>query len=114
HSSPPTPVMNSEMPLVSAEELVRSLTNQRNFYVFACSLRNKIHRHDRRRCDRFFETVYDFWKRSFELRLVDLNCNMPSPQNLRGFRCILQFIILEAIAISDRVSRPRSPMFVHQ
>src|SRR5207248_7655301 len=41
-------VMNSQMPIIDAEQFVRYLTNQDYFHVLSRTFRNKIHLHDRR------------------------------------------------------------------
>ena len=50
-------VMDAEMALVAAEQLVRPLADQRHLDVLARALADEVHRHDRRRGDRLLEAV---------------------------------------------------------
>ena len=102
------------MPLVAAEQFVRSLADQGYFDILPRALRDKIHRDDGRSRNRFFQTFHDLWKRSFKFGLVKLHRHMPSAQKGGCLRCIGQLVIFEALSVADGVCRPRAALLIHQ
>ena len=83
------------MPFVSAEQLVRPLTDQGNFDILPRALRDEVHRDDGGRRNRFFQTFHDSRKRSFKLGLIELYSDMPSAKKSGGLLCIGQFVVFE-------------------
>ena len=69
--------MNTQVPLVTTEQLVRALTDQGNFYILPSALRDEVHRNDRRRRNGFFQRFNDFRKSALKLGLVEPYPYMP-------------------------------------
>ena len=102
------------MPLVAAEQFVRSLTNQGYFDILSRALRDKVHRNDGRRRNWFLQTFYDFRQRSFELASIELYRHMSSAQKRSCLRCVGQLIVFEGFSITDGVRRPGAALLIHQ
>ncbi len=56
------------MSAITTKELVRSLTDKRDFNVLVGAFTDEIHRNDRRSRDGFFQEANDLGKRLFEGR----------------------------------------------
>src|SRR5215472_1843620 len=102
------------MPLVSAEQLVRSLAVQSDLHILSRAPAYEIHRNDRRSGDGLLETGHNLGKRSLECPLVDFDGGMFGAESGGRFRGIRQFIVFKAFAVPDRKRRPLASSFVHQ
>src|SRR6266403_605191 len=112
--TPPVTVVNTQMPFVAAEQLVRSLADQSHLDILARALRDEIHRDDGGSRDWLFQTFHDLWKRSFEFGLVKLHRHMASSQKSGCLLGIRQLVIFESLAVTDSVCWPRAALFIHQ
>ena len=80
--------MNAQVPLITAEQFIWALADERNFDILAGPLRNKIHRNNGRSCDWFLQAFYDTCERLFEFASVELHRDVTSSQGSRRLRCI--------------------------
>src|SRR5262249_17264607 len=105
-SPPPIPVMNTQVWFVTAKELVWALTDEGNFDILACALRDKIHRNNRRSCDWFFQAFYDPRQRLLEVALVEPHGYVLGPKKRGCLRCVNQLIIAVCLSVSYGVGGP--------
>ena len=106
--------MNSQMPFIATEQLVRPLTNQSHFDILSRALRNEVHGNDGRSCDWLFQALYDFGQGALEFSLVELYCDVPRSQNRSCFRCICELVVLKRFSITYGVGWPGPALLIHK
>src|SRR5437763_15212262 len=102
------------MPIVAAEQLIRSLPHQRYLNVLPRPLRHEIHRENGRSSYGFFQTLHDLWQRSLKFGSVEFHRHVASAQKHGRFPCIRELVISKHLPVSYRVCRPGPALLIHQ
>ena len=102
--------MDAEMPLVAAKKFVRALPDEGDLHILPRPLADEIHRNNGGRGDRFLKRFDDFGSDRSNSARSSWTGNVSRAEKRGGFRRVLEFVVCESFAVSDRVGRPVPPL----